>query len=117
MPYPQVNDGDRYEGMQKMAKEQDYEFPYAVDASSDVARHFGAKKPPDIFQFDGKDKRIYYGAVDNNSRKKYRKLTLRTRLMHYSQGTPLWRKKTKDVGCENQVPLIISCRSDHAAGA
>lgn len=98
---PQVNDGDNYEGMQKMAKENGYEFPYVVDATSDVARHFGAKKTPDIFLFDAEGKLIYHGAVDDNSRKpkEVQKTYLKDALDALLAGNPVVEKETKAVGC------------------
>lgn len=55
--------GDTFEGMQELAAEKGYTFPYVVDATSDVARHFGAEKTPDVFLFDADDKLVYKGAV------------------------------------------------------
>jgi peroxiredoxin len=36
--------GDTYEAMQARAKERGFKFPYVVDATSDVARAFGASR-------------------------------------------------------------------------
>lgn len=98
---PQVQAGDGFEGMQKMAKEHDYDFPYVVDATSDVARHFGAKKTPDVFLFDADGKLIYHGAVDDNSRKpkEVQKTYLKDALDALLAGTPIVVKETKAVGC------------------
>ena len=43
-------------------------FPYVVDATSDVARAFGASRTPEVFLFDAKGKLVYHGAVDDNAK-------------------------------------------------
>ena len=60
--------GDTFEGMQKLAKEKGYRFPYVVDSTSDVARKFGAQKTPDIFLFDAAGKLVYQGAIGEGGR-------------------------------------------------
>ena len=98
---PKVKAGDSFEGMQKMAKEKGYTFPYAVDATSDVARQFGAKKTPDVFLFDGNGKLVYHGAVDDNSRNPDEVKTsyLKDALEALLAGQPVKVKETKAVGC------------------
>lgn len=59
---------DEFAVMVERAKEVGYRFPYVVDATSDVARAFGASKTPEAFLFDAKGKLVYHGAVDDNAR-------------------------------------------------
>lgn len=58
---------DEFDVMVTRAKEVGYGFPYVVDATSDVARAFGATKTPEAFLFDAKGKLVYHGAIDDNA--------------------------------------------------
>ena len=42
-------------------------FPYVVDATSDVARAFGATRTPEAFLFDADGKLVYHGTIDDNA--------------------------------------------------
>jgi peroxiredoxin len=59
---------DRYEVMQQRAKQRGMKFPYAVDATSGVAKAFGATKTPEAFLFDASGKLVYKGAIDDNAK-------------------------------------------------
>jgi hypothetical protein len=93
--------GDTYEGMQAMAREEGYTFPYVVDATSDVARHFGATKTPDVFLFDADGKLVYQGAVGEGGRVPADggSIWLRDALEALIQGKPIETPQTKAVGC------------------
>ncbi len=65
---PSVASVDGYEGMQDRAKELKMAFPYVVDATSEVARAFGATRTPEAFLFDAKGKLVYHGAIDDNAK-------------------------------------------------
>jgi len=87
--------------MQQLSKAEGYEFPYAVDATSDVARHYGAGKTPDVFLFDAQGKLAYKGAVSEGGRtpeaggESYLKNALDALLA----GNPVENPETKAVGC------------------
>jgi peroxiredoxin len=57
---------DGFEGMQQRAKELGFEFPYVVDATSDVARAFGATRTPEVFLFDTDGQLVYTGGIDDS---------------------------------------------------
>ncbi|MGA2605798.1 MAG: thioredoxin family protein [Verrucomicrobiia bacterium] len=57
---------DSYAEMQKRAKDLGFTFPYVVDATSDVARAFGATHTPEAFLFDKDGKLVYHGAIDDS---------------------------------------------------
>jgi peroxiredoxin len=57
---------DSYAEMQKRAKDLGFTFPYVVDATSDVARSFGATRTPEAFLFDKDGKLVYHGAIDDS---------------------------------------------------
>jgi cytochrome oxidase Cu insertion factor (SCO1/SenC/PrrC family) len=58
---------DDFAHMVTRAKEVGYKFSYVVDATSDVARAFGASHTPEAFVFDAKGKLVYHGSVDDNA--------------------------------------------------
>jgi peroxiredoxin len=60
---------DDYATMKVRAKNRGMQFPYVVDATSDVARAFGATKTPEAFLFDGTGKLVYHGTIDDNAQK------------------------------------------------
>ena len=57
---------DSYAEMQTRAKDLGFTFPYVVDATSDVARAFGATRTPEAFLFDKDGKLVYHGAIDDS---------------------------------------------------
>ncbi len=59
---------DGFEEMRARAKQLGFQFPYVVDATSEVARAFGATRTPEAFLFDAQGKLVYHGAVDDNAR-------------------------------------------------
>jgi peroxiredoxin len=57
---------DSYAEMQKRVQQLGFTFPYVVDATSDVARAFGATHTPEAFLFDKDGKLVYHGAIDDS---------------------------------------------------
>jgi peroxiredoxin len=93
--------GDTLEGMQKRAQERGFEFPYVVDATSDVARAFGASRTPEAFLFDAAGKLVYHGTIDDNhaSADKVQERYLKDALESLTAGKEITVKETKAVGC------------------
>jgi len=93
--------GDRFEEMQELAKMEGYEFPYVVDATSEVARNFGAKKTPDVFLFNPANKLAYQGAVGEGRRtpKKGGEPYLKNALDALLAGDPVEKAYAPAVGC------------------
>lgn len=93
--------GDTYESMQERAKARGLEFPYVVDATSDVARAFGAKVTPEAYLFDAAGKLVYHGAVDDNhaSPENVKQPYLQEALKDLLAGKEIATKQTKAVGC------------------
>ena len=93
--------GDTYESMQEMAKAKGYRFPFVVDATSDVAKKFGASKTPDVFLFDAAGKLVYKGAIGEGGQrpKDGGELWLKDALDALLAGTPIENAVTKAVGC------------------
>lgn len=98
---PSLKAEDDFPAMQERAKALGLAFPYVVDASSDVARAFGATRTPEVFLFDRKGKLTYHGAVDDNAREPEKVTTrwLRDALNATVGGKAVAVKETKSLGC------------------
>lgn len=96
-PYPE----DEYEVMVTRAKQVGYKFPYVVDATSDVARAFGATKTPEAFLFDASGKLVYHGAIDDNAKdaKAVKSRWLADAVAAVAAGKPVPVAQTKALGC------------------
>lgn len=103
---PALSGEDSYEAMQARAKEKGFEFPYVVDASSNVARAFGATRTPEIFLFDAKGKLVYKGAVDDNAQApdKVTVRYLKDALEAVVAGRKVELAETKALGCTIKFP-------------
>ena len=64
---PKVNADDSYDVMKTRAKERGMKFAYAYDATSGIARAFGATRTPEAFLFDASGKLVYHGTIDDNA--------------------------------------------------
>ena len=64
---PKVNAEDGFDVMKTRAKERGMKFAYAYDATSGVARAFGATRTPEAFLFDANGKLVYHGTIDDNA--------------------------------------------------
>jgi hypothetical protein len=60
------DEGDSFDDMKNYAKEQGYNWPYALDKNSLMANAFGALRTPENFLFDKNLKLVYHGAIDDN---------------------------------------------------
>lgn len=98
---PAVAAEDGYEVMVTRAKQRKMAFPYVVDATSDVARAFGATRTPEVFLFDRGGKLVYHGAVDDNGREpnKVTARYLKDALDAVVANKPVQVAETKALGC------------------
>ena len=98
---PSVAAEDGYDGMVTRAKEKGFAFPYVVDATSGVAKAFGAARTPEAFLFDKEGKLVYHGAVDDNGQDaaKVDKAYLKDALDAVAGGKPVPVAETKSIGC------------------
>jgi hypothetical protein len=92
---------DGWEQMQARAKSKGYGFPYVVDATSGVARAFGASKTPEAYLFDREGRLVYTGAIDDNARDPgaVREPYLKNALDAVVAGAPVRQPTTKALGC------------------
>jgi len=98
---PKVAEEDSYEVMQQRAKERGIKYPYVVDATSGLARAFGATKTPEAFLFDKDGKLVYHGAIDDNGQEpsKVENAYLKNALEAVVAGRDVAVKETKSIGC------------------
>ena len=92
---------DSIEEMVKHAKKNDYNFPYAQDQKSILARAFGATKTPHIYLFDDNNILVYRGAIDDNARNanKVDEPYLANAIDQLLDGKPIKKPISKAIGC------------------
>jgi len=95
------NDEDSFEAMKAYAKDQQYQWSYAVDENNVLADVFGANRTPECYLFNKELKLVYHGAIDNNpsdegsvSRKH-----LQIAIDELVAGKNVSVKETRSVGC------------------
>ena len=98
---PTVAPDDGYESMQRRATERGMQFPYVVDATSAVARAFGATRTPEAFLFDASGALVYHGTIDDNANEpgKVQAFYLKDALDAVVAGKDVPVKETKALGC------------------
>lgn len=97
----QRDEEDSPEAMKKYATEHKYDFPYVIDADSELADAFGATRTPHIFLFNGSGKLVYKGAIDDNIKdsKAVKEYYLRDALGAVARGEEVKVSATKSIGC------------------
>jgi thioredoxin-related protein len=90
-----------FEAMQSYAREQNYNWIYAVDKNSELADAFGANKTPECFLFDKNGKLVYHGAIDDspgdpNAVKRHH---LKEAVNEMLAGKEVSIKETRSIGC------------------
>ena len=97
----QRTDEDSFEAMQFYAKDQGYEWYYAVDKGAQIADAFGANRTPENFLFDKNLKLVYHGAIDdsptesNNVKREH----LKEAINELVAGKEISMKETRSMGC------------------
>jgi len=101
---PDVSPGDSFVNMVSEAKKKEYDFPYLVDKTQEIARTYGATNTPHVFVLNkdgGTLKVAYIGTIDDNARdasavtRKYVEDAVDALL----SGKPVPTLKTKAIGC------------------
>ncbi|MEO8174481.1 MAG: thioredoxin family protein [Sediminibacterium sp.] len=95
------DDGDSFSEMQAYAKEQGYNFYYAVDANSKLADAFGATRTPEVYVFDAKGILQYKGAIDDNPTDEngVKRIHTREAISEMLVGKPVSVKESRSLGC------------------
>jgi peroxiredoxin len=76
-------------------------FPYAIDATSEIAKAFGATKTPEAYLFDKDGKLVYHGTIDDNHKEpaKVQKRYLQDAVDAVLAGKTPATQETKGLGC------------------
>ena len=92
---------DGMDGMKQRAKQLGIKFPYVVDATSDVARAFGATRTPEAFLFDASGKLVYHGTVDDSPKdaSAVKDAWLKDAVNAVAAGKTVTTAETKAMGC------------------
>ena len=100
-----ANEADRSSGnsladMQAYAKEQGYDWYYAID-KGDLAEAFGASRTPESFLFDKTGKLVYHGAIDDSpgDPATVKRHHLQSAIDELLAGKDISVKETRSVGC------------------
>ena len=101
------NDVETYpeDSLEKMAEEaamRQYRFPYAIDLDQSVAKAYRAACTPDIFVFDGQQKLVYRGQLDDSRPKNDKPLDghdLRAALEAILSGKSVSADQKPSIGC------------------
>lgn len=98
--------GDGIEDMKKRAGKMGYNFYYALDTDSQLAKAFGATRTPHIFLFDKEGALVYRGAIDDNAKeaKNVKKAYLTNAVDEMLAGKPVTVTSTKALGCAIKFP-------------
>jgi len=59
---------DSFENMQRLAKELNFEFPYLLDESQQIAKQYGAVCTPDFFGYNNRLELQYRGRLDASNK-------------------------------------------------
>lgn len=94
-------DDDSYEDMKAYAKEQKYNWSYAVDKNHEIADAFGANRTPECFLFDKDLKLVYHGAIDDNpsDASNVNRQHLKEAINELTAGKNISVKESRSVGC------------------
>jgi len=93
---------DGPEKMKEEAKRAGYTFPYLFDESQSVARAYRAACTPDFFLFDGQQKLVYRGQMDDARRGNTLPVTgkdLRAAVDAVLDGQPVSANQIPSLGC------------------
>lgn len=92
---------DDFDNTKTRAKDLAFKFPYVVDATSDLARAFGATRTPEAYLFDAGGKLVYHGAVDDNAKeaKSVENPWLQQAVTAVAAGKAVATTETKAFGC------------------
>jgi len=98
---PSVNEEDGYAVMRARARQRKMKYPYVVDATSDVARAFGASHTPEAYLFDAEGHLVYHGAIDDNAHEpaKVKERYLQRAVDAVVAGREVATRETKALGC------------------
>ena len=83
------------------ATANEYGFPYVLDEDAKLAKAFGAMKTPHVYLFNGDNKLVYTGAIDDNAKsaKKVKNNYLMDAIRALGSNKKIKISETKALGC------------------
>ncbi|HUB60448.1 MAG TPA: thioredoxin family protein [Puia sp.] len=95
------DDGNSFADMQSYAKDQGYQWYYALDNNAILASAFGASRTPECFLFDKNGILVYHGAIDDSpgDPSAVKRHHLLAAIDEMLAGKPVTVKETRSVGC------------------
>lgn len=91
---------DSFEAMKEYAKEQGYNWYYAMDQKNALADAFGATRTPESFLFNKDNKLVYHGAIDDSADESAMKRShLHIAMDEMLAGKEVSVKTTRFIGC------------------
>ena len=95
------NNGESLADMQAYAKQQSYNWYYALDSDNELADAFGATRTPECFLFDKNGKLVYHGAIDDSpaDMAEVKRTHLKQAITEMTQGADVSVKESRSVGC------------------
>lgn len=99
--YLKRDGADSFEAMKTHSKTNNYKWPYLLDNESELANSFGAQTTPHVFLFDGNNKLVYKGAIDDNHKDaaKVEEFYLKNALNNLGKGEMVKTTETRNLGC------------------
>ncbi len=97
-----LRDGDdSYDAMKSYAKDQGYNWYYAVDKDSELADAFEANRTPECFLFNKELKLAYHGGIDDNpgDEASVTRVHLKEAIQELVGGKEVSVKESRSVGC------------------
>ena len=101
-----ANEGGRTNGesladMQSYAKQQAYNWYYALDSDNELADAFGATRTPECFLFDKDSKLVYHGAIDDSPADitEVKRTHLKQAITEMTAGNAVSVKESRSIGC------------------
>jgi len=95
------NNGESLADMMTYAKQQSYNWYYALDSDNLLADAFGATRTPECFLFDKNGKLVYHGAIDDSPADitQVKRNHLKQAISEVTQGADVGVKESRSVGC------------------
>lgn len=95
------NNGESLTDMQQYARQQHFDWYYALDSDNDMADAFSANRTPECFLFDKNARLVYHGAIDDSPAdiSEVKRNHLRLAIAEMTAGSAVSVKESRSIGC------------------
>ena len=92
---------DAPDKMKEKIKAWGISFPYLIDETQEIARHFQAQCTPDLYLFDSNQELVYHGRLDDNwkEEKEVKREDLKEAIGQLFFGKKITEKQFPSMGC------------------